>query len=225
MRCLKTVFKIGFLILLGTVTLSVGAEDLKEKIHVLKEKVKEAQTNFPTGDLENTVYVTRILTQMYLLDQEVRNAFLSDLKDPEVYPLISEMDAFHTQKMKEILNHHGWITISRFGSEADHQAWMLVQHADDDPLFQAGCLFVLEKLIEIGESNPKNYAYLYDRVALKFAQFGMKQKYGTQVNASEGEFKLCPYEGTGSELNQRRREMGLEPINAYLEEVKSFYQK
>ncbi|NDD59187.1 MAG: hypothetical protein EBZ47_08075 [Chlamydiae bacterium] len=82
-----------------------------------------------------------------------------------------------SQASQEIL-----IVISKFGSEYDKKAWLIIQHADDDPFFQAGVLFLLERLANKGETDPKNYAYLYDRVAAKFHQIGLLQKYGTQVD-------------------------------------------
>ncbi len=203
----------------------VEAHFLKEKIHILKENIKKEQANFPKGNLEDVVYVKKILAQMVVLDQEVRALIIHDLDDPSIQQFLIDMDEFHTGKMKEILKRHGWPSISKFGAEADYHAWMLVQHADADPIFQAGCLFILSQLVEMGETAQKNYAYLYDRVTLKFQHLGMKQKYGTQINISGNTFKILPFEGTLSELNQRRLKMGLSPIKTYLEEIKKHYQR
>ncbi|MBS0186198.1 MAG: hypothetical protein JSS34_07690 [Proteobacteria bacterium] len=170
-------------------------------------------------------YVKKILAEMFFLDQEARNLLIHDLENPIIGQLLMRIDRFHMQKMKEILKHYGWITISKFGPEADYHAWMLVQHADEDANFQAGCLFVLSQLLKTGETNKKNYAYLYDRVALKFQYLGMKQRYGTQVSVSKNGFEILPFEGTMAELNQRRFEMGLTLINSYLEEIKKSYQR
>src|SRR3989338_8051731 len=48
---------------------------------------------------------------------------------------------------------------------------------DHDHSFQEHVLTKLTDLHEKGETNRRNYAYLYDRVALSSEKFGMKQKY------------------------------------------------
>jgi hypothetical protein len=134
-----------------------------------------------------------------------------------------EIDVLHTERLKEILSIHEWIRISTFGEKADSDAWLLVQHADHDPAFQESCLHVLEKLVPLGETSKRNYAYLYDRVALKSE--GGKQKYGTQARIQGDQFELCPVEGSLRDVNERRREMGLETIEEYLKGLKQFYNK
>lgn len=198
--------------------------DSKEKINCLTEKVKVEQQTFPQGDLRDVDYVKRIISQMHLLDQELRAVFAQDFDNPEIQCLIAQMDEFHLTKMKQILLQYGWITISKFGQDADRQAWLLVQHADHDPLFQAGCLYILSCLIDKGETNKKNYAYLYDRVALKFQSLGMKQRYGTQLSLGNKEFELLPYEGSIEEINRKRSEVGLPPLEEYLKMIKQTYQ-
>ncbi len=132
-----------------------------------------------------TTYVKRVIDYMYEFDQELRNLFIKHQSDERFGRLLKKLDAFHTARMKEILEIHGWIVISKFGVEYDKKAWLIIQHADDDPFFQAGVLFLLEKLTNKGETDPKNYAYLYDRVAAKFYQIGLLQKYGTQVDLAK----------------------------------------
>ena len=54
----------------------------------------------------------------------------------------------------------------------------------------------------------------------------MKQKYGTQYFISDsGDVSLRPYDGTLQDLNERRDLMGLMPIEAYIEQIKSVYTK
>lgn len=111
------------------------------------------------------------------------------------------------------------------GKDTDNQAWLLVQHADHDPFFQAGCLFILGKLVEVNETSKQNYASLYDRVALKFQALGLKQKYGTQVNISQDLVTtLMPCDGTKNEIEQNRKSMGLEPLDQHMQNIKTFYK-
>lgn len=201
---------------------SSSSFDKAREIEKHVKKFKNEKKSFPKGDLNNIDYIKKIIRYMHKIDQDIRKHFLKDPYDPKMIQLLKNMDQFHTKKMKEVLLVHGWITISKFTKELDHKAWLLVQHADHDPFFQAGCLFVLSHLIKKGETNKKNYAYLYDRVSTNFQHIGMKQKYGTQVNVSRnGEMTLSPYEGHLKEIDSLRKELGLDPIEKYLEKIKN----
>ena len=196
-----------------------------ECIKILIKEVQIEQKQFPNGDYKDVDYVKNIIHQMYLLDQKVRTALINDFNSIEGAKLITFMDQFHTKQMKKILQEHGWIIISKFGKESDKQAWLLVQHADHDPFFQSGCAFILKRLVKFGETNKRNYAYLYDRAVLNFQNLGMKQKYGTQTTISSDQITLLPYEGSIEELNKRRKAIGLELVKKYLDTLKDVYTK
>lgn len=201
-------------------------ESADEVLKCLQQEVALEQQNFLQGDLLDKEYVKKILAEMDTIDQKVREEVIEEfgpdlISHPEVLQLMSSMDDFHTVKMKEILQQYGWITISQFGEIADDQAWLLVQHSGD-LFFQEGCLFVLGNLVDQGETSKKNYAYLYDRVAIQSPVLG-KQRYGTQFNLINNKFMLFPYEGTMEELNQRRAEMGLNNEDEYLKDAKKAY--
>ena len=85
------------------------------------------------------------------------------------------VDTEHTSELKELLNKYNWFVISKFGKQADHNGWLLIQHQDHDRKFQKMVLKRLEKLYPLGETSKKNYAYLYDRVKVSE---GKPQKYG-----------------------------------------------
>jgi hypothetical protein len=134
------------------------------------------------------------------------------------------MDKNNTNEIKEILKVHGWLTVSKFGQEADQNAWLLVQHADHDPEFQASIAFLLEQLVPIGETTPSNFAYLADRVAVKYQHLGLKQKFGTQAIIIEGKAELEPFQGTLKDLNIRRKKMGLCSIEENMENLRKLYK-
>lgn len=158
--------------------------------------------------------VKQELASMVEVDQRARNKLTNNTH---------AIDVLHTERLKKILAVHGWMTISTFGEKADSDAWLLVQHADHDPAFQESCLRTLERLVPLGETSKRNYAYLYDRVTLKFG--GGKQKYGTQARIQGDQVELCPFQGSLRDVNERRREMGLETVEEYLNGLKQFYNK
>jgi hypothetical protein len=214
-----------FSIILFVFVLNIITDSRSATIDLLRAKIEHGQENFPIGDLNNLEYIKNIINQMVLIDQEIRQYFIENTNDQEAIKLMEKVDRFNATKMKEILSIHGWVSIPKFGAQADDQAWLLVQHADHDPFFQAGCLFILGTLIDKGETDKKHYAYLYDRVVLKFPNLGLKQKYGTQVKIENNKFELFPHEGSIETLNVERRKMGLNSVEEYMEVIKKLYDK
>ena len=192
----------------------------KNMAHVIEEKLEKHRNKFPTGDIDQIDHVKVIIDYMYNFDQELRNLFIKDQNNKQLASALKTLDLFHTQQMKEILKVHGWIVVSKFGLKYDKKAWLLIQHADEDPFFQAGVLCILEKMVNKKETDAKNYAYLYDRVAGKFHQIGFLQKYGTQVDFENENIKLQPYEGSLEDIDNHRKAVGLEPLGDYLEKIK-----
>ena len=88
-----------------------------------------------------------------------------------------ETDGENTAWLKADVAANGWFLISAHGEDASRAAWLMVQHADRDRAFQRHVLGLLEPLVEAGETDPSNYAYLHDRVAVGANR---PQRYGTQ---------------------------------------------
>lgn len=212
-----------FIILMTIHLCPVHAADFN--ISGIQKKLEQHQENFPKVDIKEIENVKMLIDYMYDYDQELRKLVIKHQHNVSLLDLLKKLDKFHTNRMKEILKVHGWIVISKFGLEYDRKAWILVQHADGDPFFQAGILFVLEKLANQGETDIKNVAYLYDRVALKFNNVGVLQKYGTQVDILDdgNAIKLQPYEGNLQDIEKRRQEAGLTPLNDYFQQIKKVY--
>jgi hypothetical protein len=127
------------------------------------------------------------------------------------------VDVDNTAWLKGEIARRGWPRISRDGKEADQQAWLLVQHADHDPTWQAQVLAKLAELAPKGETNPKNYAYLFDRVAMKR---GGPQRYGTQGHCiAVGEWR--PFDDEPGDLDARRASVGLPAEADYISGFKT----
>lgn len=124
----------------------------------------------------------------------------------------SRSDAANTEWLKARVAENGWPTISEVGEKGASAAWLLTQHADADPLFQARALRLMEPLVAQGEVSKPNYAYLYDRIMLKLTG---KQRYGTQWGNCEGDVRpLRPLEDE-ARLAELRAEMGMPTIEEY----------
>ena len=123
----------------------------------------------------------------------------------------SQLDREDTAELKTLLKLYPWFTISRFGAQADRNAWLLVQHADLDPAFQQSVLAILTELWPKGETSPANYAYLFDRVANSpaFPSQRKLQRYGTQGHCiGPGKWEPWPIEDP-AHLDERRASVGL----------------
>lgn len=118
---------------------------------------------------------------------------------------IRARDHFNTAWMKTVVAKDGWPSIGKVGPQASSSAWLLVQHADDDPVFQLKMLRLMEPLAAKGEVSPQNYALLYDRVMLQMVG---TQRYGTQLSCETGRWQPFPLED-GAKVDGYRRTAGL----------------
>jgi hypothetical protein len=120
------------------------------------------------------------------------------------------------ERLKAIIDEHGWPTIDLVGKDGEDAVWLIAQHADLDPQFQQQALELLRDAVEAGEASPGNLAYLEDRVA---AANGLPQVYGTQIQCGRnGPVPSTPIEDA-AEVEERRSGAGLEPLSDYLDEM------
>lgn len=117
------------------------------------------------------------------------------------------VDADNTTFMKSVITEHGWPGHELVAEDGARAAWLLVQHADQDPQFQAACLELLRAAVAAGQARPAELAYLTDRV--RVAQ-GRPQPYGTQYGPSGPH----PIEDP-EHLDERRAQVGLGPHAEY----------
>lgn len=100
-----------------------------------------------------------------------------------------------------------WWTVAEVGSDAAHMIWLLTQHADQTPEFQQYALEQMIPLLETGDVNRNNYAYLWDRVAVAD---GRPQRFGTQGRCmGPGDWVADEIEAPAEEVNQRRADFDI----------------
>lgn len=169
-----------------------------------------------------------LLDAYAMKDREARNraiaAMNAGVPEPQQYIIWQEIgreDAASTAFMKETVARIGWPTITRVGNEGADNAWLLVQHADRDRPFQAHCLKLMEPLLVKGEVDPKNFAYLYDRVAIGT---GKKQRYGTQATSRGNQWVISDLENP-AKVDEYRRQVGLGPLKDYLDLIRRMYRQ
>jgi len=144
---------------------------------------------------------THELLAMKQKDQQMRVDAKLGLAEWDPY-----LDILHTEKLKGIIEDIGWPTISKVGKAASEAAWILAQHAMDDKAFMEYCLGLMKEAE--GDIERWQIAYLTDRLLMMEEK---PQRYGTQYRKDETG-TMCMWKVEDLEqLNERRKEMGLEP--------------
>ncbi len=125
------------------------------------------------------------------------------------------------KRVKEIFDHHGFIGYDLAGKTGSDNFWLIVQHSDHDSEFQKKVLEQMLMEVENNNANPKNYALLTDRVKLNS---GLSQVYGTQVDYNWTVCQAFPKNlADSTNVNQRRKKIGLEPLEEYLNEMSKLH--
>lgn len=151
-------------------------------------------------------------------DQAARRRM--DTEDPTERERASQecaaVDTANTAWLQQVVATHGWPTQSMVGKDGAFAAWLLVQHADQVPAFQAEVLPTLQRLAEAGEVGKREVAYLTDRV---LRSQGKPQVYGTQYSReadAQGQLVyLAPIVVEPEKIDERRAAMGLGPWIEY----------
>ncbi|MCI4650406.1 DUF6624 domain-containing protein [Phaeodactylibacter sp.] len=134
-----------------------------------------------------------------------------------------KVDAENREALKAIIEAHGFPTAELVGEEGMHAVFILIQHADRDPEWQKAQLPYIEAAVKNGGLDGQDYAYLYDRIQVNAEK---PQRYGTQfskVDPATKTIELAAVEDPDN-LNQRRMEVGMMPIEAYRALVLSRFQ-
>lgn len=129
------------------------------------------------------------------------------------------VDANNRKWLAGVIAQQGWPGRSLVGDRGANTAWLIAQHADDDPEFQRSCLSLLRRAREEGEAAAADLAYLEDRVR---TAAGEPQVYGTQGRPDdEGCWRPSPIEDA-DRVDERRRVVGLESLDDYQRRVQAF---
>lgn len=120
----------------------------------------------------------------------------------------------NAKALNQIIDKIGYPTKDKVGNEASEAAWLVIQHAISQPRFMKTCVKLLEEAVKEQKVNPKNLAYLTDRVAVLE---GNPQRFGTQFDwDNNGEMSPNPFDDL-AKMNQRRKAIGLNPLEEQIE--------
>lgn len=151
-------------------------------------------------------------------DLELRNSLVQNGKLNEGYSY--EMSVLHNVNAKalnEIVDTIGYPTIHKVGKEANEAAWLVIQHSIGQPEFMKKCAVLLERAVNENEADPKNLAYLTDRIAV-FE--GKPQLYGTQFDWDENGNLSPDLLDDLIRVNERRMSIGLNSLEEQTEIIR-----
>jgi hypothetical protein len=159
------------------------------------------------------------LERMIVLDQLAA----SNAQPPEGNNSLSQKEwkdsiyRAHQSILEKVLDDHGYPGFNMVGKRGSQLYWAMVQHSDFDPSFQKRVLDSMYVEVQNNNADPRNYAYLTDRVNLNFNKdlvYGTQLTYNLITGQAHYKTTIDP-----ENLNKRRAEIGLEPIEDYLEQM------
>jgi hypothetical protein len=119
----------------------------------------------------------------------------------------------HTNRLKKIVNESGWPSITMVGKDGAQAAWLLVQHADADPVWQTEALKMMTGLVASDEVNRQDVAYLTDRL---LSNAHKPQLYGTQGTCIEKEIWRPNEIAEPDNVELRREHMKMSTLKDYV---------
>jgi hypothetical protein len=117
-------------------------------------------------------------------DQAARRKLVADPKSKELGRSVDAIDSANLAFLRKLIAEKGFPTAAQVGNQGVHLAWILLQHADEDPKLQSALLPVLQQRFAAGELPVNDLARFTDRVLLAS---GKPQRYGTQFDWFAGD--------------------------------------
>ncbi len=158
------------------------------------------------------------LVTMRDADQEVRRRWVKDQKNEALKKEMAAVDARNVARLREILQNYGWPGKSLVGTDGAGAAWTIAQHGGH--LFLQQTVPLMKAAADKGELDWGLVATSIDRVLIGD---GKKQLYGTQFD-TEGDHCEPKNVADPAKLDERRKAVGLGPINEYAKMLCAVYK-
>lgn len=185
----------------------------KDFIASVRANVEEMEKHYDQKlktKLQEFYYRDQVLRQLY---KEAEEKFGKDSQYmKQFWAVMSREDRFLEAEVFAIIEERGWPGRSLVGGQANSAVFMVLQHATLEE--QEKYLPYMKESVLAGESSANQLAMLTDRVLVGQ---GKKQLYGSQFDRDPetGVRSLKPVEDPVN-LNKRRIEIGLSPLEDYL---------
>ena len=142
-------------------------------------------------------------------DHQMKNILLErGVLNDRYHPELEKVHLHNAKKLSGLIQKMGFPVLSNAGETGVRLSWLIIQHAVSWPDFMKECLFQMRLAVGQNDYPFELLAHTEDLVA--FLE-GRKQLYGTHAEWIGTSFELTPIEDP-SQLNLRRKSMGLPPI-------------
>ena len=199
-----------------------------EELSAMMEFIEK--TDFPSP-AEKLKYMTDVdqSVRKFLSEADAKAHFETEAEydafRPDIFSRLSKVDKFNTAELQKMLDGRGWFRDDIDGDNAARHAWLIAQHADQNPDFQQDVLTLIEAELDAPGVSKSNYAYLYDRVQIRYADGidGIKklQRYATQGRCSgPGTWEPFPFENP-DDIDATRANVGLGTLAEYKSRFKN----
>lgn len=187
-----------------------------------KEIAKEKELN--KSKVEFNQVLANELLRMVGVDQiaaGVPSGKYKELPLEEWKKLKDSVFRTHEKQLQEIFNSNGFPGFDLVGEDGSRSFFLMVQHSDHNPEFQSRVLDKMKIEVDLHNAQSSSYGLLVDRVNLNT---GKAQIYGTQVTYNINTGQAYPKTLVDSvNVNKRRKSIGLEPIEVYLNEMSEMH--
>ena len=199
----------GFYQLYGGEFISMINDDRWDKILSMKLNNYQAKFGkFNNPDLAKRLFNMRIKDQSYYYYFNIYPDSISHYWDIKI-PLNND----NLVDFEKIVDKYGWPKKSDVGSEIAPTAFLIVQHTMELKNMRKYYSY-LKNAVEHNEASKNELALLTDRINIRE---GKKQIYGSQISFDS--IQKVYYLGNVKDpenLNKRRAEVGMQPIEEYL---------
>ena len=187
-------------------------------------KQKNTETNVADEKIEFNQELADELEKMAEIDQiaaYIPQGKYKELSENEWNAFKDSVFTTNQKRIREIFEQHGFVGFDLAGENGSRNFWMIVQHSDHNPEFQKEVLVEMKKEVDKQNAISTNYGLLADRVNLNT---GKAQIYGTQVTYNMNNGQAYPKKLADSiNVNERRKSIGLKPIEEYLNEMSEIH--
>ena len=165
--------------------------------------------------------ITTKLESIREVDQSSRAFFIKQaaendpLKTKELALKMKATDKENQHYVSGLLDNCGWP--KGLSEDNNHTIFLVIDHAD--AAYMTKYFPLLKQQADLGIVAKSNLATLQDRMLLRS---GFMQVYGTQTFKIGNVMYIWPIENVGT-IEERRKAMGLNSMNEYIEEVKKRY--
>lgn len=182
--------------------------------------------NYLSGQINKKLSNT--LDSIVKEDQKWRNLWRKfnnkEINTPDIKTIstnINLTDSLNYFIVKNIFNEYGYPGHNLVGQTSSHNFWLVVQHMDNDPIFQDSVLTKMKIEVDKDNASSLDYAYLVDRVKVNTKQL---QVYGTQMLINKDSTSYFPQPLVEpNNVNERRKSVGLQSLEEYIKTMNERY--